>query len=367
MSFNRNQYFDSYEDVKDSSETVGNELHHKIDVFADPAYQQILVPNHAGKCLLANYYKDKYGIDIFILSNRDDLRICIDQLRQYQGHVKVGFIVNATSQESGHVTPIVYEKKGDEESVISFDTNGPKGMYGFGIDKIGEIVNKDRVPKINLYANDVLDASAMSPSRQIDLRSCVNDAFVVLKDVLREKNVTAIVKEQSKKPFKTSPKGYTPFLLAEEWSKTVQREKYFDAKAGTNPDPKKKLRSNKIQSGKEKKTETFKKMREKHSTELTMHQLRVHPTIDKKGNMIEKRGEIVKTKKSKINIYLKKKGFSNAKRVKQQFEEHKDHLDFICWERAAGILLSEGKSELKNKEEKAKQSDGHSPSSKFKP
>jgi len=340
MTFIRADFFDSFEDVSASTKIVDSTPQHTIKTFADPTYQQIIVPNLAGKCLLANYYKEKYGIEIFIISNKSDLRACIEQLSQFPAPVKAGFVVNATPQEGGHVVPIIYEKNSGEEAIYAFDSLGPKGLHGFSIDKINDIINKDKLQKINIYSNDILDP--VSTSRQIDQKSCINDAFVILKDVLREKNSLAIVKEQAKKIQHLSHKQYIPFLLPEQWSKTVQREHYLDKKIGTNPDLNKNIHMKKSQSlfGEKKKAETLEQFRERYTAQLDVQQFNVHAKIDGEGKMDEERGNLISSKKINMNMYLKKKGYSNIGRVKQQFEEHGSHLQLVCWDRLAGMMLN---------------------------
>jgi hypothetical protein len=338
MTFIHADFFDSFEDASGSTEIVDNVPQHTVKIFSDPIYQQITVPNLAGKCLLANYYKEKYGIEIFIITNRSDLRTCIEQLHQLPAPIKTGFVVNITSHEGGHVIPVVYERNG-EEALYTFDSVGPKGLHGFGIDQIDALVNQGKSEKINLYCNKITDP--VSTSRQIDKKSCINDAFVILKDVLREKCSLAIVKAQAQKIQQTAQQCYIPFLLPEQWSKTVQRERYFDKVTGTNPDLTKNIHIKKTNSlfGEKKKPETLKQFRERYTAQLEVQQFNVHTKIDNEGRMDEERGELVSSKKVNMNVYLKKKGYSNIARVKQQFEEHRHHLELICWDRLAGVIL----------------------------
>jgi hypothetical protein len=340
MTFLRADFFDSFEDASASTKIIDNTPQHTVKIFSDPSYQHIIVPNLAGKCLLANYYKEKYGIEIFIISNRSDLKTCIEKLRQFPASVKAGFVINTTSQEGGHVCPIVYEKNKAEEAIYVFDSLGPKGLHGFGVNQIDELVNKGLPEKIDLYANDITDP--FSTSRQTDQKSCINDAFVILKDVLREKHSMAIVKEQAKKIQTANSKSYLSFLLPEQWSKTVQRESYFDKTRGTNPDLEKNIHLKNIQSffGEKKKPESLKQFRERYTSELEVQQFNVHSKINHDGRMEEERGKLVSSKKVKLNVYLKKKGYSNIARVEQQFKDHRNHLELVCWDRLAGVMLN---------------------------
>ena len=68
--------------------------------------------------------------------------------------------------------------------------------------------------------------------------------------------------------------------------------------------------------GVKKKAETLKQFRERYTAQLEIQQFNVHAKIDALGQIEEERGKLISSKKININVYVKKKGYSNINRAK---------------------------------------------------
>lgn len=200
----------------------------------------LFVPNVDACSMIADYYHQKYdGMEIIQLPRWQDIAVCIQKLRESGlDHVKVGFIVTMggpawierQNGETPHVIPIVYEKKGGQESLIYLDSLGKgsepehkerkyalpekwwdkSSMILQNVDMIKEYLQIKKLPNhqnIRIRYNH--------KQRQADGFSCVNDAFAVLKAALLEEDI-------SKKldAYQTTPDG--GFRLPETWAKSVQ-------------------------------------------------------------------------------------------------------------------------------------------------
>jgi len=262
-------------------------------------YTTIIVPNDNGKCLLAKHYHDKYGIEIFIMTDTKNLGAFIEKIRERDGDIKIGIIANT---DNAHVVPLIYERNGDKESIINFDTLGPepKPPSKFNIAAFISLIK-------SVTSNKNIDFHSCQGIRQVDSYSCVNDAFAILKDALREENITAQLKNPrpAQSAIQTTSHSYTLVQLPERWSKSIQNQKIFDEyKVKINfEDP------------------VARSRKEKPKKSLQQHRNENEKAITRRFLYELSNGTLVKeTEETKrINVYLKEKGYSNVTRVKKTY------------------------------------------------
>jgi hypothetical protein len=275
-----------------------------VEGYATP-YEKILILKHQGRCLLANYYKEKYEIDIYVLSNpRESLPVFIAHLRKRE-HVKVGFVCDTSNGNDGHTFPLIYEKNGEDEHVIFLDSLGASGCNNFDIGTIKMLLNKPSVT-INFYAE--------TQARQVDKHSCANDAFIVLRDALREKDLMNLIKSNVKNNYEYHRPDYLAidneltiyctFIainLPSQLGKAVQSSKFLEKLSLDSP-----VTSRKVK--------TLGEFRNYYQQDVTITPID-EPDLE----------PIIKP----MNIYLKCEGHKNVARVKKQFLAHQHELKKI--------------------------------------
>lgn len=338
--FKIENYFIQVEDRKDYKSSPYSPMNDRALFFSDEKYRNIIMPNNNAKYLLANYYKEKYDIDIFVLLEPTKLRNFIDALKQRNINIiKVGIII--TSGEAKHSIPMIYEKKGANEILIVFDSRGHKGAFGFGIDKVDEIVNANQNTSITIYSNGF--NNEISAVRQADFHSCHNDAFLILKEALQSDNIVNELRDPRLAHYQSTQ--YFSFLLPEKWSKSVQIPSYLGAEGmKSNLEvPISKETKSKISLKENKKDETLGNFIARSTVVLEREEI-----ITRSSSPLETIGaKTGKIESKKMNIYLKLKGYDNVKKVIEQFNKHISNLEQIYHERSGEHLLEQYGSNVK--------------------
>jgi hypothetical protein len=294
-----------------------------------PPYEEILILKHEGRCLLADYYQEKYGVNIYVLSKpQKSLPVFIEHLRK-QDSVKAGFVCYTGYAGNGHTVPLIYEKNGKSENVIFLDALGPFGLRSFRAYS-GDVFNIQDV-KILLYtpSGNKINFYAATGIRQVDNFSCANDAFIILKDALREDNLMDLIKCNVEKDDEYSDHGFIPINLPSQWGKAVQSKKFL-SKLSLDTDVKCKQPT------------TLGVFRDRYEKEIEI----IPIESDGYGrNLSPVDDECLRIKKS-MNIYLKLKGYRNVERVKKHFEKHKHNLGEIYSKHDPASYLSSESSRL---------------------
>ncbi len=309
MPFDSKDYFETYPDESEDGMMLKKNV-----VVAPLELMKITTPNKEGACLLAGYYREKYGVNIVNIENRDNFSALVAEYREKSGHVKVGFIVRVQTRTGIHSVPVIYEKKDNRESIIILDSLGP--TEGFKEDIIADINGIDHEHRINIYE--------CKGRRQSDQHGCKNDAFIILKDALRENHITALLKNVTLRWASINIQGmylraasiyqkYYSFELPEKWSKGVQNKNYSEGYK-TKPD----MNVAVLRGNPFKPSQTLKQHRNKYAAKVQIE-------TSTRESIKESFGKpSVKTKA--MNVYVKQKGYSNVRRVERFFNQHHQEI-----------------------------------------
>jgi hypothetical protein len=137
----------------------------------------ILVPSKIGMVAIAENYKNKYNINIYIVDiNISDSLFMLAQ--QLDNGEKIGIVLSI----DGHLTPIIISKCNDSLHIVVLDGIFIKPMYHFFIDEA-------YVKLLHVYGETKCQLLYAGGTRQRDRYSCINDTFIILKDALRKPNL----------------------------------------------------------------------------------------------------------------------------------------------------------------------------------
>jgi hypothetical protein len=158
--------------------------------FKQRRYALVPFPTHEGREKIAAYYHEKYHIDIKALNSLDDLMKEIQYSEESPEDHCRGFIIDISGGANLHIIPIIYEKHDGISSLFVLESLGYSGISVYLKDSSTQQVSSDilylkthyfstcqKMPQI--YANET--------SYQADSVSCAVSAFVLLKDILRDK------------------------------------------------------------------------------------------------------------------------------------------------------------------------------------
>lgn len=237
-------------------------------------YIETAKPTHQGMLLLADYYLNKLNIQIIPLPTKENVNdedpLCkeIQKIRSSGiSKCKVGFIYDP---ERGHGIPIVYEKNDDKETLFAFNSTGESKIY---------LNFPGLFSKTEIYISTDLI--------QTDYSSCYNYAFFILKEALQIENL--------KDALRNIEKIETPSL---------PHERYFSCQIPI-------LFLKGSQLSKAISTSNFSYTVKKNGETLEQHRNRYSRPIK------------VKIKEKilvyHINIYIKKYGYDNRKRIAKEY------------------------------------------------
>jgi hypothetical protein len=140
----------------------------------------IFQPDYMGMAIIAEYYKNKYNIDIyFIDQNVQDL--IGKRVKQLKNGEQVGIIANVTSGTE-HVTPLIVAKKNDKVYIVTMDSiNIKSDSFWCFLSSPAKLIEICGTQHCHLLHAGI--------TRQQDMYSCINDAIIVLKNALRKPNL----------------------------------------------------------------------------------------------------------------------------------------------------------------------------------
>lgn len=171
---------------------------------------------------LANYYKQKYAVDISIVITKDNESF-IDYIEESTNGMQPGNqkgLIIRIGEDTHHVTPIIIQRTHEKTDIIVLDS-------------VDCLTLKTLIRKINPENSKNTRIIILNHIRQADNHSCRSDAILILKDALRFKDPMSLIKSKSltKDPFKIS-NGCAEFYCSEQLpaplSKTLQRRSMIE-------------------------------------------------------------------------------------------------------------------------------------------
>jgi hypothetical protein len=152
---------------KESTEYIVTTFNHKI---------KILHPNWTIKAAIADTYKNKYNINIYIITYNDIYNSLLNLAQQLDNSEKIGIVLEASGL---HDTPVILSKSNDELSIVVLDSIRIKPPTSKFIEKVYAQLMQE-------YGRTKCHLLYVEGGRQKDRYSCRNDAFIILKDALRK-------------------------------------------------------------------------------------------------------------------------------------------------------------------------------------
>jgi hypothetical protein len=139
---------------------------------------KILQPSQITMAAIADTYKNKYNIDIYIITSKitDSLFNLVQQL---DNSSKIGVILK---DYEGHFIPVIFSKCDDKLSIVALDGIRIKPS-------IYDLIEDIYVKSIQKHGGNKCRLLYAGGNRQKDGYSCINDAFIILKDALRKPNL----------------------------------------------------------------------------------------------------------------------------------------------------------------------------------
>jgi hypothetical protein len=184
----------------------------------------IFKPSEACIAAIAHHYNKKYNIEIYYVDkNTKDLLYKLAQ--QLPNGKQIG-VIAILHPHSIHVTPLVFSKNNNKLYIVSIDSVSNSRSSQ-------RILEESYLNLIKIYGEQNCHLLYAGTNRQTDGYSCINDAFVILKDALRKSNliddlVNSITEDitndnKDEKSYKISIAPFPKFLY-----KTVQNKKLLD-------------------------------------------------------------------------------------------------------------------------------------------
>jgi hypothetical protein len=195
----------------------------------------IVQPTPEGAKILAEYYREKYGVNIQVIDytgkvdSPDNLNKRFQRLKEdftsltKEHKTPFGAVLMHGMQ---HAVPVLFD---DKKHIMIFDSNSGARIKSY-------YVVANLFPDYQVFLN--------KGTRQADVGSCITDAIVILKDALRIPNLSEIIESKSfehkepEKPNDGRPKlelgealkqqNFRLFRMPEELLKTAQVSKFVD-------------------------------------------------------------------------------------------------------------------------------------------
>jgi hypothetical protein len=199
--------------------------------WIDELHQQIARPFFEGACWIADYYCQKYGINLAVLKDPSELLPAILGARE-KGCSSYGFSVPDQVLQ-GHRTPCLYFKKSGKEYLLISDSVGNYNVLEYFL----KIFRREFPELIVLVDSSNIRSfgdSIGNSIRQADEGSCVLDSLLFLKDALRlaqEENLLGCCLDQTEVNYqriKGESLGHvTVYSPSRDLLKVVQNGKLF--------------------------------------------------------------------------------------------------------------------------------------------
>jgi hypothetical protein len=143
---------------------------------------KILQLSKISMAAIADTYKNKYNINIYIITYNIYYRL-LNLAQQLDNSEKIGVVLDLEGGYEGrHVTPVILSKSNNELSIVVLDSV-------FTIPKIQGVIESTYVKLMQEYGETKCHRLYVEGGRQKDEHSCINDAFIILKDALRKPNL----------------------------------------------------------------------------------------------------------------------------------------------------------------------------------
>ncbi|MBL7479419.1 hypothetical protein [Legionella bononiensis] len=149
------------------------------------AFGKAVLLRDKGMKLIAQYYREKYDINVIMDNNiynqGQDFMELVKKGRAEQGDYRCAYILIGMR----HATPVFYLKSGNSEGFFIPDSMGRTNDHNYG--QVRRIISELILEHFPAMPNPAIPIFVTEEIRQADLISCYTDALVFVRDVTAKK------------------------------------------------------------------------------------------------------------------------------------------------------------------------------------